>query len=134
MLMKVQIEKKWLDIPHTTAVEVSFKKEDGLVRTKQIISLPSSKKTDFYAKIILLNIVSTMSRQRHVLNLQQIIGDSKPQFDRREYCNVDFQDMLEYTYMYVQHGGDENQAARLFEMFDLMFMQIHEYYHQFDSI
>ena len=132
--MRISIEKKWLDIPHTTAVEVSFKKEDGLVRTKQIISLPSSKKTDFYAKIILLNIVSTMSRQRHVLNLQQMIGDGKPQFDRRGYCNVDFQDMMEYTYEYIRRGGDEKEATRLFEMFDLMFMQIHEYYHQFDSM
>ena len=58
----------------------------------------------------------------------------KNNFDKREDCNRDFQDMMEYTYKYVQHGGDENQATKLFEMFDLMFMQVHEYYRQFDSI
>jgi hypothetical protein len=75
-----------------------------------------------------------MSRQRHTLNLQYILGDGKPHFDRREDCNKDFQEMMEYTYKYVQSGGDESQAARLFEMFDLIFMQVHGYYRQFDSI
>ena len=132
--MRISIEKKWLDIPNTTSMQVLFTTRDEVVRTSQIICLSSNKETHFYAKIMLLTIFGVMSRQRHTLNLQQIIGDSKPHFDRREDCNKDFQDMMEYTYEYVRRGGDENEAARLFEMFDLMFMQIHEYYHQFDSM
>ena len=132
--MRISIEKKWLDIPNTTSMQVLFTTRDEVVRTSQIICLPSNKETHFYAKMMLLTIFGVMSRQRHTLNLQQIIGDSKPHFDRREDCNKDFQEMMEYTYKYVQNGGDESQAARLFEMFDLMFMQVHEYYRQFDSI
>ena len=132
--MRIGIEKEWLDIPHTTAMQLFFKTRDEVVRTSQIICLPSNKETHFYAKMMLLTIFGVMSRQRHTLNLQQIIGDSKPHFDRREDCNKDFQDMTEYTYKYVQNGGDESQAARLFEMFDLMFMQVHEYYRQFVSM
>ena len=132
--MRIGIEKEWLDIPHTTAMQLFFKTRDEVVRTSQIICLPSNKETHFYAKMMLLTIFGVMSRQRHTLNLQQIIGDGKPHFDRREDCNKDFQDMTEYTYKYVQNGGDESQAARLFEMFDLMFMQVHEYYRQFVSM
>lgn len=132
--MRISIEKKWLDIPNTTSMQVLFTTRDEVVRTSQIICLPSNKETHFYAKMMLLTILGVMSRQRHTLNLQYILGDGKPYFDRREDCNKDFQDMMEYTYMYVQSGGDENEAARLFEMFDLMFIQVHEYYRQFDSI
>ena len=132
--MRIGIENKWLDIPNTTAMQVFFKTRDDITRTSQIICLPSNKETHCYAKMMLLAIFGVMSRQRHTLNLQQILGDGKPHFDRREDCNKDFQDMMEYTYKYVQSGGDESQAARLFEMFDLMFMQIHEYYRQFDNI
>ena len=132
--MRIGIEKKWLDIPHTTAMQVFFKTRDDITRTTQIIGLPSNKETHFYAKIMLLTIFGAMSRQRHVLNLQYMLGDGKPHFDRREDCNRDFQDMFEYTCKYVQHGGDESQAAKLFEMFDLMFIQVHEYYRQFDSM
>ena len=132
--MRIGIEKKWLDIPHTTAMQVFFKTRDDITRTTQVICLPSNKETHFYAKMMLLTIFGVMSRQRHTFNLQQILGDGKPHFDRREDCNKDFQDMMEYTYKYVQSGGDESQAARLFEMFDLMFMQVHGYYRQFDSI
>ena len=132
--MRISIEKKWLDILHTTAVQVLFTTRDEVVRTSQIICLPSNKETHFYAKMMLLTILGVMSCQRHTLNLQQIIGESKPHFDRRDNCNKDFQDMMEYTYEYIRRGGDESQAARLFEMFDLMFMQVHEYYHQFDSM
>ena len=132
--MRIGIEEKWLDIPNTTAMQVFFKTRDDITRTSQIICLPSNKETHFYAKMMLLTIFGVMSRQRNTLNLQYILGDGKPYFDRREDCNKDFQDMMEYTYMYVQSGGDESQAARLFEMFDLMFMQVHEYYRQFDNI
>ena len=132
--MRIGIEKKWLDIPNTTSMQVLFTTRDEVVRTSQSICLPSNKETHFYAKMMLLTILGVMSRQRHTLNLQQILGDGKPHFDRREDCNKDFQEMMEYTYKYVQNGGDESQAARLFEMFDLMFMQVHEYYRQFDSI
>ena len=132
--MRISIEKKWLDIPNTTSMQVLFKTRDEVVRTSQIICLPSNKETHFYAKMMLLTIFGVMSRQRHTLNLQYILGESKPHFDRRDSCNKDFQEMMEYTYKYVQSGGDESQAARLFEMFDLMFMQVHEYYHQFDSM
>ena len=132
--MRISIEKKWLYIPHTTAMQVFFKTRDDITRTSQIICLPSNKETHFYAKMMLLTIFGVMSRQRHTLNLQYILGDGKPHFDRREDCNKDFQDMMVYTYEYVRRGGDESQAARLFEMFDLIFMQVHEYYRQFDSI
>ena len=132
--MRIGIEKKWLDIPHTTAMQVLFTTRDEVVRTSQIICLPSNKETHFYAKMMLLTIFGVMSYQRHTLNLPYILGDGKPYFDRRDSCNRDFQDMMEYTYKYVQYGGDENQATKLFEMFDLIFMQVHEYYHQFDSM
>ena len=132
--MRIGIEKKWLDIPHTTAMQVFFTTRDEVVRTSQIICLPSNKETHFYAKMMLLTILGVMSRQRHTLNLQYILGDGKPHFDRRDSCNKDFQDMMEYTYEYVRRGGHEREAARLFEMFDLMFMQVHEYYRQFDSM
>ena len=132
--MRISIEKKWLDIPNTTAMQVLFTTRDDITRTTQIICLPSNKETHFYAKIMLLTIFGVMSRQRHTLNLQYVLGDGKPHFDRREDCNKDFQEMMEYTYEYIRRGGDENQAAKLFEMFDLIFMQVHEYYHQFDSI
>ena len=132
--MRIGIEKEWLDIPHTTAMQLFFKTRDDITRTSQIICLPSNKETHFYAKMMLLIIFGVMSYQRHTLNLQYVLGESKPHFDRRDSCNKDFQDMMEYTYQYVQHGGDEKEATRLFEMFDLMFMQVHEYYRQFDSI
>lgn len=132
--MRIGIEKKWVNIPNTTAVQVFFKTRDDITRTTQIICLPSNEETHFYAKMMLLTILGAMSRQRHVLNLQYILGDGKPYFDKREDCNRDFQDMMEYTYKYVQYGGDENAAERLFGVFDLMFMQVHEYYRQFDSI
>ncbi len=85
--MRIGIEKKWLDIPNTTSMQVLFTTRDEVVRTSQIICLPSNKETHFYAKIMLLTIFGVMSRQRHTLNLQQKICDSKPHFDRREDCN-----------------------------------------------
>ena len=132
--MRISIEKKWLDIPNTTSMQVLFKTSDEVVRTSQIICLPSNKETHFYAKMMLLTIFGIMSRQRHTISLQYILGENKPHFDRRDGCNKDFQDMMEYTYEYVRCGGDEKEATKLFEMFDLMFMQVHEYYHQFDSV
>ena len=78
--MRIGIEKKWLDIPHTTAMQLFFKTRDDVVRTSQIICLPSNKETHFYAKIMLLTIFGVMSRQRHTLNLQYILGESKTSF------------------------------------------------------
>ena len=132
--MRIGIEKKWLDIPHTTAMQLFFKTRDEAVRTSQIICLPSNKETHFYAKMMLLTIFGVMSRQRRTLNLQYILGESKPHLDKRDSCNKDFQEMMEYTYEYIRRGGDEKEATRLFEMFDLMFMNLHEHYRQFDSI
>ena len=132
--MRISIEKKWLDIPNTTAMQVLFTTRDEVVRTSQIICLPSNKETHFYAKIMLLTIFGVMSRQRRTLNLQYILGESKPHLDKRDSCNKDFQEMMEYTYEYIRRGGDEKEATRLFEMFDLMFMNLHEHYRQFDSI
>ena len=107
----------------------------------QNISLPipdnDTKSCELYANFVISTFYQLMLEEALVTSLKVYHKDSvsyKPSFDERDSVNKKMENMLKYTYEYIRRGGDENAAERLFGVFDLMFMQIHEYYRQFDNI
>lgn len=119
-------------VDNVVSLTIVTEREDKSVRSTQIISLPVVAGCAHHAKMFLLIFMGLMRQQIHTLNLIEVIGPQKPTFEKRNECNSAIEELLEYTYEYIRNGGDEKEISRLFDVADLMYRQIHEYYRSFD--
>ena len=131
--MTVHIKYELTDvINNIVSLTVVTEREDKSVRSTQTISLPVVAGCVYHAQMFLIIFIGLMSQQTHTLNLIEVIGSQKPSFEERDECNSAIEKLLEHTYEYIRNGGDEKEISRLFDVADLMYRQIHEYYHSFD--
>jgi hypothetical protein len=119
-------------VNNIVSLTVVTEREDKSVRSTQTISLPVVAGCAHHAEMFLLTFMGLMRQQMHTLNLIEVIGPQKPTFEKRDVCNSAIEKLLEYTYEYIRNGGDETEISRLFDVADLMYRQIHEYYRSFD--
>ena len=132
--MTTRIKYQLTDVVNNViSLTIFTEREDKSVRSTQVISLPVVVGCVHHAKMFLLTFMGLMRQQRHTLNLIEVIGSKKPTFEKRSECNSEIEELLQYAYEYVRNGGDEKEISRLFEVADLMYCQIHEYYRQFDG-